>query len=287
MATTVQTGNIFKSKNGFVSYRDFINAYDQLGINEGSVLFLHTQFFAFGKLISQVNVSQQMVLNQFVQDIKDRIGEKGTLMMTTFSLDPLKTGVFDTLKTPSGGGVLTEFFRKMKDVYRSSHPTHSFALWGNDIGFKVIDNSTFGDGSIYGKLYHENATLIFWGAGFYYCTFNHFIEETAKVPYRRKTPKKIKIIENGREYVQEIITYSKSDRFKIDFTRFENLLLKKGLLKSVTVGDGQIMSIKATDLFNEGVEALKKDKYFFLKKENLISYRIRKFKAFIKSLLKS
>jgi len=284
MSASWYTKEIFKYKEEVITYGDFAKAYDELGIKEGDDLFLQTEFLTFGKLIRKNRESREELMRPFVSDLKKAIGSKGNLMMTTFSLYP-KGGVFDVVKTVSEGGILTEFFRKEPGVRRSIHPTHSFAIEGPGDHYLDIDESTFEDQSIYGKLYHQNATLMFWGAGFYYCTFNHFIEEKSQVPYRKRSAEQFSTRVDGKEGSFNLVRYSKSDRYRIDFTDFGRILEGKGLLKTVKIGGGEVSIIKAKDLFDEGMAQLKKNPYFFLNVEPFLSYQFRLFKQFVKRIL--
>jgi aminoglycoside 3-N-acetyltransferase len=276
---------VFKSKKGNISHKDFVIALKKLGIESGDTLFLHTQLMAFGRLNSKIGKTRTEIFDLIIDVLNEVIGDSGNLLMTTFSSQTLHSRKFDISSTPSEGGVLTEYFRTLPNVNRSLHPTHSFAMSGPDNELLNIDNSVFGDDSIYGKLYSKNATLLFFGARFHYCTFNHYIEEKANVSYRKKRSVKFELINGNSVKHDTYYQYFKSNRFRVNFDKLERRLVEKGLLKSVNIGSGKILSVKSRDLFDTGYQLLKEDKYGFLDAKPLLSYWTTELKSHIKMRL--
>ena len=266
--------------------QDFVQVFHDLGIRPGDQVFLHTRMFGFGKLNWRAKMSKEQICDSLIDAFKEAVGLEGTVMMTTFTQNVHDTGAYDVEETPSEGGALTEYFRKLPDVARSEHPTHSFAIWGQDKEFYLSEaKSTFDMDSIYGKTLERNAWLVDWGTIFKSTTFLHLIEHKAGLPYRRESTQEIKVKTQDREYVRSIYKYRKSTRLSVDYRAFEKDLLARGILNRVEVGDGQVMAIRAKILYDEGIKALKKNKYYFVRKEAFWPYYKRQLKMFVKSLL--
>lgn len=278
---------LFKSKKGDIGYSDLVAAFKQLGIKEGDSVFVHTEIFAFGRLHKDTKFNKDTICKSLIQSFEEVIGPKGNLMMTTFNLETMDSGVFNYNETPSQGGILTEYFRKQKDVTRSVHPTQSFAIKGPDKDYFLdIDNTTFGKGSINGKLFDKNVKLVALGTRFWRWTYFHYVEEMANLYYRKKKFVPVQVIKGEDTYTQEVITYTKSDRFRVNYDVLENRLLEKGLLNVVELGNSKIMVAGAQDICREGLEILKKDKHAFLTVQPLIPYWKGKLVTFAKKIVK-
>ncbi len=265
---------------------DFVRVFRELGIQEGQQIFLHTRMFGFGKLNWRARLSKEQICDSLIGAFKAAVGPKGTVMMTTFTQKAHDTGIYDVDNSPSEGGALTEYFRKLPDVHRSEHPTHSFAIWGKDKEFYLSEaQSTFDMDSAYGKTLERNAWLVDWGTDFKSTTFLHLIEHKAGLPYRKESTQEIQVKAGDKVYTRSVFKYRKSTRLSVDYRAFEKDLLAKGLLKKREVGDGQVLAIQAKVLYEEGLEALKKDKYYFVRIEPFWPYYKRQLKMLVKSWL--
>lgn len=287
MSNETQTPALFISKNKEeIRANDFVRVFRDLGIREGDQVFLHTRMFGFGKLNWRAKLSKEQICDSLIDAFKAAVGTEGTVMMTTFTQRSHDTGEYDVEKSPSEGGALTEYFRKLPDVERSEHPTHSFAIWGSDKAFYLSEaKSTFDMDSIYGKTLQRDAWLIDWGTTFKSTTFLHLIEHKAGLPYRKESEQEIRVRAGDKEYTRKVFKYRKSTRLSVDYRAFEKDLIAKGLLQRIEVGDGQVMAIRAKVLYEEGLKALKKDKYYFVRIEPFWPYYKRQLKMFVKSML--
>ena len=110
---------------------DLRNALQHLGVVPGDVLMVHSSFDRFlGFRGGPVEV---------IRALQDVLGPRGTLMMPTLPFTgsaieyTSRDLVFDVRRTPSRMGFITEVFRRGPEVVRSLHPTHSVAVWGNNV----------------------------------------------------------------------------------------------------------------------------------------------------------
>ncbi|MDX2176158.1 MAG: AAC(3) family N-acetyltransferase [Candidatus Sumerlaeia bacterium] len=98
---------------------------EALGLARGSVLVVHSSLRAVGRL--------EPGPEALVRALQDVVGPSGLVVMPTFtySIASWGFGPFHAPSTPSRAGLLTETFRRMEDVHRSLHPSHSVAAWGD------------------------------------------------------------------------------------------------------------------------------------------------------------
>lgn len=116
--------------------------------------------------------------------------DDGTLILPTFTYSFCREEPFDVVESPSTVGVLTERFRRLPGVRRTTDPLFSTAVRGplpaewEDRLYSIRDTDAFGEQSVFAYLRSVNAKLLFFGVGFGYATFVHHVEQRLGVPYR-------------------------------------------------------------------------------------------------------
>ncbi|MCX6984686.1 MAG: AAC(3) family N-acetyltransferase [Lentisphaerae bacterium] len=97
-----------------------------LGVSKDDKVVIHATFSALGEFKGGPDA--------FCESCMRIIGGSGVIMMPTFNfyLHDRSGGAYDPNETPSYTGAISEAFRKMKEVYRSLDPSHSFCAWGKD-----------------------------------------------------------------------------------------------------------------------------------------------------------
>jgi aminoglycoside 3-N-acetyltransferase len=118
-----------------------------------------------------------------------------TLPFTGRAVDYARRGeVTDLVYSPSTTGLVTEIFRRMPDVVRSVHPTHSVAAWGTHAADLVhghyLASTPCGKESPFLKLLDVDGKVLFLGASVRAMTFYHGLEELqeAELPVSPFTP---------------------------------------------------------------------------------------------------
>jgi aminoglycoside 3-N-acetyltransferase len=114
------------------------------------------------------------------------IGDSGNLIMMSLpyrsmTYTYLKSGQpFDVRSTPSGMGLITEFFRRRKGVLRSLSPTHPVLAYGPKAEWIVADHEQClhpcGPGSPFDKALDLEGKLVFFDTTLHTMTFFHWIE---------------------------------------------------------------------------------------------------------------
>ena len=150
-----------------------------IGLGAADTVLVHSSFDAFegfrGKPTDVIAILQRILT------------PAGTLLVPTMPFtgtavayaetDPL----FDSRRTPSRMGLLTELFRRMPVVLRSRHPTHSAAAWGAYAMQMTEGHETAatpcGVGSPYHRLLEFDGKILLLGTDISALTFFHVIEE--------------------------------------------------------------------------------------------------------------
>ena len=163
--------------------QDFTN----LGIAEADTLFIHSSFKSLGPVEDGAGT--------VIAALEHAVGQGGLILMPTFSLlasREERVAAWNTDKTLSTVGWLTEFFRQMPDTYRSDHYSHAVAARGKDAKTFVSDHlrregyespwdhypwgKTYGTHSPMFRAYTMNAKLLMIGVDYETSTYIHLVE---------------------------------------------------------------------------------------------------------------
>jgi len=117
-----------KSKGKTITTQQLIKNLEHIGIQKGDTLLVHSSLSKIGFLENGPKTLIDALLNV--------IGENGNLLMPTspnnvYQLNYIQnTPYFDVLNSPSKTGAITEYFRTLKGVKRSLHPTEPVSVFG-------------------------------------------------------------------------------------------------------------------------------------------------------------
>ncbi len=117
----------------------------------------------------------------------DALGEKGTLMIPSFSWSFSQNGRYDIRNTKPNTGILSETALQMGEFRRTRHPMHSFLVYGRDQDELCSMNNkhAFGGDSPFAYCRKENVRQIMLGTDYVHAlTYVHYVETYCKVPYR-------------------------------------------------------------------------------------------------------
>ncbi|HCR52253.1 TPA: aminoglycoside phosphotransferase [Candidatus Kaiserbacteria bacterium] len=258
---------LFRTDNGAsVKDTDVLAAFRQVGIKQGDLLFVHSSLKAFGMLAQP---DTQALMAALVTAFTEIIGEKGTLIMPTFTDNFLKGKPYHT-DDRSTVGALTEFYRGQPGVSRTLHPFFSVATRGpRSAELADISHDSFDAHSIFGNVHRLDGLLVFFGARFQSCTFVHYVEQIHGVPYRFMKTFEGVIVDGERSYRDSYTYFVRPLDGNVDpeFSRLGKRLLDSGMMREAPLGHGRVFAVRARDLFDEGSKLLDADIYSLLKQK--------------------
>jgi aminoglycoside N3'-acetyltransferase len=162
--------------------------------------------------------------------------------------------VFDVRRTPSQMGLLTELFRRISGVIRSTHPTHAIAAWGMRAS-EMLDahhaaTTPCGRQTPYGRLLDHHGKILFLGTDISVMTFFHTVEEIleAKMPFSPFT-KEVFVLESLDAQNQSVITRTRL--FDPQYSRRRNLsrlvppLKQRGWWRDAKLGGMRAILLRA------------------------------------------
>jgi len=228
----------------------------ECGVKAGDVLILHSSQDALGPVEGGVVTT--------VRALKDVVTPAGTLLLPVFS-SPRPDGVFKVRRTPSRVGLITEAFRRSRDVKRSLHPTHSVAAWGKRRD-EFLDGhektSALGADSPFHKAAKAGADLLMVGCDFTTLSLVHVAEAIARPPYLGK------VFYPGYNRTLTLIDYEGNAREvpPVDnptdsaaFTRVQEEAERRGLLTHPRLASAECLKADAMSVLNTAVEMLRAD----------------------------
>jgi aminoglycoside N3'-acetyltransferase len=146
----------------------------RLGFARGRVVWVQSSWNEFYNLRNKPT--------DVIAVMRDLLGADGTLAMPAFPLDQDPEKILDIDLAPVSTGLLTEIFRRSRDVKRSIHLSSSVCAVGPAADFLVRDHHheflPWGPKSPYCRLMDAEARLVGLGAGPYvsYLTPLHAVE---------------------------------------------------------------------------------------------------------------
>ncbi len=260
---------LFINNGRSIFAEDILSRFKELGVNEGDCLMFHSDLSVFGKLPEYFQGRREEFLKLILDVFKQAVGSKGTILMPTYTYSFLKGESYDIDNQPSTAGVITEYFRKQKDVVRTDDPNLSFAVWGKEKFFfkNNLGVNPFRKNSVFDKLYAKGGKIIFFGIAVAKgTTYTHLIENKYGVSHRYKKIFSGTIINKGKQ-VKKFSEYDvcvQDRHVLIDCEKLAGHFKKKEIFKETTLGGAPIGVVDARKYFNEGIKMLQKNERIFL-----------------------
>ena len=162
------------------STEELIQVMKSLGMREGSTIFIHCSWNAFFNFSGTPK--------QLIDAILDVIGDTGTLAMPAFPL--YRDKIFNLKRSPTGGGILAETFRRYPNVKRSINVQHSVCAVGPNSDYLLnehhLGNNCLDEKSPYYRLCEVDALIFNFGLGYSWLgTSYHCVESVnaSKIKY--------------------------------------------------------------------------------------------------------
>lgn len=226
-----------------------------LGIGAGGSIFVHSGF----RRASGFSGTPGDVIECLLKVI----GPDGHLLMMSIPYrgssqrhaerDP----VFDVLRTPSAVGLISEVFRRRKDVVRSLNPLHPVLAWGPLAAWLTADHEkticSCGKGSPFERFLNLDGTFLFFDAPFGSLTFMHYVEDyfRDRLPVALYEPEAVTLrvtVPSGGEIAVRQLVFSRSARARRDFAAIERALLREGMMRSVRMGNTRVLGVSARNV---------------------------------------
>ena len=217
-------------------------------------------------LISNRKLKNMFSPDMLLDELINKIGSEGTLIIPTFNWDFCKGKEFCYHRTMSLSGSLGNFALKRKDFSRTQNPIYSFAVTGKDKDLicSLEHKSCFGLNSPFGYLIKSNGKNLFididYKDGFTLC---HVAEETAGVDYRylKKFSGSYRDRE-GKVFSKQVNMYVRDPKSKVTMTGihkdFDNALIQINALKKINVNNTCLQIIDVRKAYDLMVKDIKK-----------------------------
>lgn len=179
-------------------YKELVS---QFNLKKGDMIWLSSDITRTALLVRSVT-GVRFDAVKLIDEFKEAVGETGTILLPTFNYDFSNNGFYDYTKSKGITGALGNIALEKCGFVRTTHPLHSFAVWGKDKDLLVgMNNShSFGKDSPFGYCHENNVTQVMLGTDWRSFTFVHYAETICNVPYRfPKTFTGIYVDGNGNE----------------------------------------------------------------------------------------
>lgn len=240
--------------NHIVTQSQIIEQLKEVGIKNGEVVMLHSSLSKMG----YVEGGAQTVIDSILKVI----GNEGTIAMPAFpaigfNYDYLITNpVFDLSNTPSKMGVITEVFRKMKQVKRSLHPTDSVCSLGKQADYLTKDHisqlTPYNHNSPFYRLCELKAKIILIGVDLNSLTNFHTLEDAVsnfEIPVYHQTVFDTQLIdESGKMLVMKTKVHNPVFSKKRKCNDFIKPFVDAGFMQSFKIGLANCYYLEADKL---------------------------------------
>jgi aminoglycoside 3-N-acetyltransferase len=245
-----------------------------VGVDCGDTVMFHSSLSSMGHVCGGADT----VIQGFLQ----AVGPEGTVAVPTLWWNGTQDlADWDHDNSPSYPGLITEVFRQRPDSIRSNNPTHSVSAIGPrapeltaDHGKWGLRPCMYGDeafaaASPWERLYQWNAHYCFLGVDFTANTMGHYCQcrllewalQQASQERRAELDARISRFEDTLEYYRQSqagLTPTVAFVFPMyDFQAMGEHLAGLGLVRFGTIGAATLRAIRARDMVDTLLEALK------------------------------
>jgi aminoglycoside 3-N-acetyltransferase len=249
---------------------DFLlDALVAAGLRRGDTVMVQSSLLHIGPV--ERGSTRQGLAEFYYRAFREAIGPDGTVLVhTPFEAYGRFNEPFDSMSSPSTGGLLSEFVRNLPDAVRSQHPIVSVAGVGPMAEPICGGNhcSGFGWDSPWGRMHRENVRFVCLGLGLSKgLSFLHYIEAMFGVPYqytkvyrapvyRDRMPiagpftLSVRYLDFGIQY-----NYLEYEKYMLSARLADERRFERGLLFQTT---------NASQAFTGGFNCLNKNRFCFL-----------------------
>ena len=164
------------------SINKFNNILSELDIKKGDIVLVNANILDF-----IIKGKKNIVPEDFIDCLKKRVTNKGTLIFPTYSWDFCEKKSFNYKLTKTISGALSNITLQRKDFKRTRHPIYSLAVYGKfkNYLFNLRNTSSWCENSPFDFIYKKKAKNLFIGIDYKDAfTMDHYFEQKANVNYR-------------------------------------------------------------------------------------------------------
>ncbi len=243
-----------KQNNLGFSKQKLIDDLKTIGLKSGDSVLVHSSLSKIGFVDGGAKT--------VIEALFEVIGKDGTLLFPTFpAKGKNKTHLeeqpfFDIKNTPSQMGSITEYFRKLDNVFRSFHPTDSVSACGPLAEYYT--NSHFGqltpynENSPFRKLCSKNGKILMLGTTLNgACTNLHTLEDAVdfKFPVYDEKIFEVKMTdEKGVEHTMKTKVHNPEYSVKRNCDALKPIFINEKVLVEGLVGEAKTMLIDANKM---------------------------------------
>ena len=234
-----------------IDRQGIVDGLRSLGVEPGMGLMAHSSLKSFG----YVEGGAEAVVGA----LQDAVTEKGTVMMPSFNHGavfkapnrPDAPDVYDPKTSPTGNGAIPTAFWQMPGVFRSLHPTHSFACWGKGAREYTQHHHralTIGPNSPLGMLCRDGGYGLLLGVGYHANTVHHLAEYINRAPCQghRTLPLLVKL-PDGRMVKSRTWGYRSRACPVTDETRYAPAMSEQGIETVGMIGSSRVTMFRLQD----------------------------------------
>lgn len=256
----------------FSSYSppDLKKKLKELGIKQGDTIMVHSGWSALNGF--------QGSAQEAIKIFKEAVGSEGTLLMVSMPyrnatyeyLEKLKC--FNVRRTSGRMGLISEIFRRQKNVIRSLHPAHPVLSWGKEASLFTLKHEkclySCGEGSPFEKLANRNGKILFFDVAFNTLTFFHHIEhiirEHLPFPVYGEKEYNLRVLDYDNQEIQvKALAFSKEIVERRRPLFLEKEMLKKQYFSWNRIGNTKIGVINASDALKCAKKMISKGNFFY------------------------
>jgi len=253
---------LFRSRDE-VTTSTLLRCLESVDAGDCRLLYVHSEL-SFGKPNPELGKTG---LLQAVVETLQALGVP-TIVVPTFTFSFCNGVGYDVTGSRSKMGALNEYIRRLPEAERSIDPLMSAAALGADKQVvRNLGHHSIGADCTFDKIHKAgNARFLFLGVGAAKCfTYTHYVEERLRVPYRYDREFTGSITDGDRRYDDTYTLYVRySGVVPESSTKFEDFMVREGLMKKVACGDNFISSVAEPVAYDTIAGKIREDANYFL-----------------------
>lgn len=245
---------------------DLRDALRDVGVRQTDVVFCHAALAGFGRPHRRPYASEMAGATVRAFELR----HVGTLCVPAFTYSACRGEVFDPNAPVDSMGMLSSWLWRNTRCSRSLDPIFSVLAWRSRTGRALTDDvgvDCFGGNSFWARLLAHDGIIVNLNLDAW-CTFLHFCEKQVGVPYRKDRTFHGEMRRNGETVPVTAVYYSRDPedpRTEPDRKAWDRLARESGVAKSARCGRGEVLGMRARDVYALATEKLREDPWFLVK----------------------